>query len=89
MANQIGFMTIHALGTLGAHCHKAIVMKTRLACCIKVIHVFCNINVYVHEHFLVKNMNQHIVNRLQENVADLEQQVTNYTANDDLTLGFQ
>ena len=39
--------------------------------------------------FLVKNMNQHIVNRLQENVADLEQQVTNYTANDDLTLDFQ
>ena len=39
--------------------------------------------------FLVENMNQHIVNRLQENVADLEQQVTNYTANDDLTLDFE
>ena len=33
--------------------------------------------------FLVKNMNQHIVNKLQENIADLEQQVTNYTRNDD------
>ena len=39
--------------------------------------------------FLVKNMNQHIVNRLQENVAELEQQVTNYTPNDYLTLDFQ
>ena len=26
-------------------------------------------------------MNQHTVNRLQESVADLEQQVTNYTVN--------
>ena len=39
--------------------------------------------------FLVKNMNQHFVSRLQENVADLEQEVTNYTPNDDLTLDFQ
>ena len=39
--------------------------------------------------FLVKNMNQHIVNKLQENIADLEQQVTNYTRNDDWTLDFQ
>ena len=34
-------------------------------------------------------MNQHTVNRLQESVADLEQQVTNYTPNDDLILDFQ
>ena len=34
-------------------------------------------------------MNQHTANRLQESVADLEQQVTNYTPNDDLTLDFQ
>lgn len=34
-------------------------------------------------------MNQHTVNRLQESVADLEQQVTNYTPNEDLTLDFQ
>lgn len=34
-------------------------------------------------------MNQYTVNRLQESVADLEQQVTNYTPNDDLTLVVQ
>ena len=45
-------MEIHALGTLGGHFfHKAIMTKTWLACCIKVMHISCNTNAYVHVHF--------------------------------------
>ena len=50
--DQTGFVVIAALGKIGAHVfYKEITMKTRLACCIKVIQVFCNINVHVHVHF--------------------------------------
>ena len=34
-------------------------------------------------------VNQLIVKRLQENVPDLEEHVTNYITNDNLTLDFQ
>ena len=88
--DQTGFVVIPALGKIGAHVfYKEITMKTRLACLLR-LYRFSVILMYMFMYiFLVKNMNQDIVNRLQENVAELEQQVTNYTPNDYLTLDFQ